>query len=305
MAELEITETPRLTAAERAIVEAHSLLNCYRILHEDLNAAARAAPQSPGVFAEAQAACTRRIGHLADPAAARNDAEQVQDFNSTVNTALRTAAPTDRSRSREWDQIRSRLEGALWVLQVRSREFASRTANVSHTASVSPAELAADFQEMLRAIEEHSGQRSRFVYNLARQRPGDTYVDLRFEAERGQLITLPVVLKDVMRDLLANARKFTPPGGQLRLSLFAGSEGLHVVVEDNGRGIPTAELTTVTQFGQRGSNVGDIRSRGAGCGLTKALLVARENGGRFWISSREHHGTRIRIWLPPKPIATV
>jgi signal transduction histidine kinase len=285
MAEIELTETPRLTPAERAIVEAHSLLNCYRILNDDLSAAARALVQAPRHFAEPLATCTRRISRLADTA--------------TVTAALNTAFSEDRSPPREWEEIRARIEGALWILHVRSREFAARAAHASHAATVSPAELEADFREMLRAIEDHGGRRYRFVYNLAQQEPGDYYVDLRFESERGQLITLPVVLKDVMRDLLANARKFTPAGGQLRLSLHAGPTGLRLVVEDNGRGIPATEITTVTQFGRRGSNVSDIRSRGAGCGLTKALLVTREQGGRFWITSREGHGTRIRIWLPP------
>jgi signal transduction histidine kinase len=71
------------------------------------------------------------------------------------------------------------------------------------------------------------------------------------------------------------------------------------VVEDTGRGIPAAELASVVQFGYRGSNVADVRSHGAGCGLTKAFLVARQFGGRFWIASELGRGTRIRFRIPP------
>jgi signal transduction histidine kinase len=73
---------------------------------------------------------------------------------------------------------------------------------------------------------------------------------------------------------------------------------LRFMVEDTGRGIPPDEITNVVQFGQRASNVGDVRTMGGGFGLTKAVFVTKQFGGRFWISSEVGAGTRIRIVLP-------
>ena len=101
-----------------------------------------------------------------------------------------------------------------------------------------------------------------------------------------------------MRDLLANARKYTPPGGQISSGVYVGPDYLRLVVEDNGRGIPEADLDRVVRFGERGSNVADVRTMGGGFGLTKACMLAQRLGGRAWIASRENVGTRVTLEIP-------
>jgi signal transduction histidine kinase len=112
---------------------------------------------------------------------------------------------------------------------------------------------------------------------------------------------MPPVFKDVMRDLVANARKYTTPGGHITFAVHESETELRFVVEDTGRGIPAAEIPTVVQFGRRASNVGDVRTMGGGFGLTKAVLVTKQFGGQFWIASEAGLGTRIRIVLPRPP----
>ncbi|MBM3853807.1 MAG: ATP-binding protein [Verrucomicrobia bacterium] len=109
-------------------------------------------------------------------------------------------------------------------------------------------------------------------------------------------------LFNVMRDLVANARKYTPPGGHITLAAHESQQELRVLVEDTGRGIPADEITTVVQFGRRARNVGDVRTMGGGFGLTKAVFVTKQFGGRFWIASEVGAGTRIKISVPrPAP----
>jgi signal transduction histidine kinase len=101
-----------------------------------------------------------------------------------------------------------------------------------------------------------------------------------------------------MRDLIANARKYTAPGGHITAALYEDAEALRFLVEDTGRGIPEGELEKVVQFGQRASNVGEVRTMGGGFGLTKAFLVTKQFGGRFWLASQLGVGTRVRIQIP-------
>ena len=54
----------------------------------------------------------------------------------------------------------------------------------------------------------------------------------------------------------------------------------------------------MVQFGQRASNVGEVRTMGGGFGLTKAFLVTKQFGGRFWLASQLEVGTRVRIQIP-------
>jgi signal transduction histidine kinase len=109
---------------------------------------------------------------------------------------------------------------------------------------------------------------------------------------------MPPVLHDVLRDLIANARKYTPPGGRISAGLHSSEEGLRLVVEDNGLGIPRDELQKVVGFGYRASNVSDKRTLGGGFGLTKALWVAKNFGGRMWVRSRLGVGTRVTLFIP-------
>ena len=57
-------------------------------------------------------------------------------------------------------------------------------------------------------------------------------------------------------------------------------------------------LDRVVRFGERGSNVADVRTMGGGFGLTKACMLAQRLGGRAWIASRENVGTRVTLEIP-------
>jgi signal transduction histidine kinase len=155
-----------------------------------------------------------------------------------------------------------------------------------------------NFLEVFSAIAKNSKGRYRIIYNLARQEPTDYYVRLDFDSVDGKNVFMPPVFQDVMRDLIANARKYTAPGGIIAAGLFEGLRELRFVVHDTGRGIPEPELRRVVEFGYRGSNVSKVRTMGGGFGLTKAYYVTKQFGGRMWIASRVDIGTRISIVLP-------
>ena len=127
-------------------------------------------------------------------------------------------------------------------------------------------------------------------------------MEIVIEKPNDRLVSLPLVFKDVMRDLLANARKYTAPGGTISVGLHETADVLKFTIQDTGRGIPPGELQTVVHYRKRGSNVADVRTMGGGFGLTKAFLVTKQFGGRFWIRSELGVGTRIRIEIPrPAP----
>jgi signal transduction histidine kinase len=302
MSEAEITEIPPLTIAEQSIVNGHSLLNIYNVLREELAQLGRELTGDPALLATSIAECRRRSERLADAAAALHDASQThamegivhQELDLQLRQHMRQAAGPAATTTR------AQLDSLLWILSIRARELMARSLAPARATHMTIADLELDLQEFFLTMEQHSRGRYRFVYNLAVQEPKDYYVDLRFEGSRSSVIAMPTLFRDITRDLIANARKYTAHGGQLRVALHSGAAGLRCVVEDNGRGIPAAELTAVVHYGRRGSNVADIRSYGAGCGLTKAFLVTHQLGGRFWIASELGRGTRVRLWLPPQ-----
>ncbi|MBT5902062.1 MAG: ATP-binding protein [Opitutaceae bacterium] len=131
------------------------------------------------------------------------------------------------------------------------------------------------------------------------QEPNDYFVDLAVQSEINEdAVLIPLVFKDVMRDLIANSRKYSPLGASIIVGLYETSDALKFVVQDTGRGIPEEEIQRVFEYGSRGSNVEGVRTMGGGFGLTKAFYVTKQFGGRFWIKSAVDQGTRIRIELP-------
>lgn len=300
--ELEITSIPPLADEERSLVDCHSAINAANVVRAELEELGRLL-NDPALLVSALQRCERLQRDFHDRQTAVADAAQLDDDEHAIDAVIAAALarrPALRDRADVLETI-ANVHSALWILRVRLRELVARTAAPAAWTTYAIQELEADFQEFFAALERHARGRYRFATNLACQRPGDYYLDFKLEGTAGRKVTIPAVLKDVLRDLIANARKYTAPGGQIRAALHASPDGIRLVVQDTGRGIPADELRAVVAFGRRGSNVADVRTLGGGFGLTKAFLVAQRFGGRFWIGSEEGRGTTVRIWLPAPP----
>ncbi|MEX2586354.1 MAG: ATP-binding protein, partial [Balneolaceae bacterium] len=156
-----------------------------------------------------------------------------------------------------------------------------------------------DLVHFLGAVEKNSRGRYRIVYNIAKQETNDYLVHVNIDSDQSGRLYMPLLVKDTIRDLIANARKYTPPGGKIDIGLTIHEGILRFVIEDNGRGIPRDEIGHVVKYGYRASNVIDeVKTMGNGLGLTKAHYVINRFGGRLWIDSADYGGTTIRFELP-------
>jgi signal transduction histidine kinase len=107
-------------------------------------------------------------------------------------------------------------------------------------------------------------------------------------------------VKQILLNLLANAVKFTPPGGSVTLTWDVNeSEGVVVEIADTGVGIPANQISKVLEpFGQVETSL-VRRSEGTGLGLPLAKAFIELHGGRLEIHSEVNIGTRVRFSLPP------
>lgn len=105
-------------------------------------------------------------------------------------------------------------------------------------------------------------------------------------------------LERLLANLVDNALKFTPQGGQVTVAARQAGEALLVSVSDTGPGIPPAERERVfDRFAQLGS--GPSRQRGYGLGLTFCKLTVEAHGGRIWIEAGEGgKGSKFVFTLP-------
>ncbi|HWB23530.1 MAG TPA: HAMP domain-containing sensor histidine kinase [Gaiellaceae bacterium] len=105
-------------------------------------------------------------------------------------------------------------------------------------------------------------------------------------------------LAQVIDNLVSNAIKFTPAGGQVIVGTSTEPGLATIEVSDTGMGIPAAEQERLFQRFFRSSNAisGAIPGTGLGLYITKA--IAEAHGGRVEVESREGAGTVFRIRLP-------
>jgi len=106
-------------------------------------------------------------------------------------------------------------------------------------------------------------------------------------------------LKQVLINLVSNAINYTPPGGEVYLSLGIVGDNARLIVRDTGPGIPNEDVPHIFERFYRAEK---SRSRskvgGFGLGLSIAYWIVTNHGGRIEVNSAEGKGTTFCIWLP-------
>jgi PAS domain S-box-containing protein len=115
----------------------------------------------------------------------------------------------------------------------------------------------------------------------------------------------PRGIERVVLNLLTNAIKYSPHGDAVRVQVERVADNATpralLVVQDEGIGIPAADLSQIFERYRRGRNVGKIA--GTGIGLTGAKQIVERHGGVIDVASTEGAGTRVTISLPLEPPA--
>lgn len=125
---------------------------------------------------------------------------------------------------------------------------------------------------------------------------------IRLEAEIGQ--ELPVIKMDServlqsLRNLLGNAIKFTPEGGQITVSARRTDGRVEVFVRDTGPGIPAESLPTIFDKYQQATPADSYRVKGTGLGLAIVKHIITSHGGKVWAESEAGKGSSFIFILP-------
>lgn len=106
-------------------------------------------------------------------------------------------------------------------------------------------------------------------------------------------------LKQVFINLVANAVQYTPPGGDVFVSLEQVKDQARVIVRDTGPGIPAEDLPHIFErFYRAEKSRTRGKTTGFGLGLSIANWIVERHGGRIEVVSQEGKGTTFAIWLP-------
>jgi signal transduction histidine kinase len=196
------------------------------------------------------------------------------------------------------DESITNIHSLFNILKARVQELYETYRDTGNWNEYNINDLKQNFFDVFSAMEKNSKGRYQIVYNMHQQTGRDYLVDLQIESVEGDTITIPPVLQDCFRDLIANARKYTLPGGFIYARMQDDGQYITIIVRDNGVGIPEDQIEKVVAFGYRADNVSHIKSMGGGFGLTKAYEVTKQCGGRFWIDTDLGAGTEITMRIP-------
>jgi signal transduction histidine kinase/Flp pilus assembly protein TadD len=113
-----------------------------------------------------------------------------------------------------------------------------------------------------------------------------------------------VRLRQIIINLVSNAAKFTAEGDFIEIRIERAPNGVDIIVQDNGEGIPADKLPVVLEpFGQADTSY--ARSRGGvGLGLPIVKSLVELHGGRFSIESVYGRGTIAQLHLPEERIVS-
>src|SRR5215471_15126894 len=121
------------------------------------------------------------------------------------------------------------------------------------------------------------------------------------ESYGGSWLTMvgdPKLLSQVFNNLLSNAIKYSPGESPIRIGASIQTDRAVVTVEDEGLGIPAADIDRLFERYFRGSNVSGIVGTGVGLNLVK--MVVDLHGGSIAVESQEGQGSRFTVRLPIK-----
>ena len=125
-------------------------------------------------------------------------------------------------------------------------------------------------------------------------------IRIEFIAERPQLpVTAdPVALQRAFRNVLDNAIKYTPEGGEVRIRAGSAGSQAFVLVKDTGMGMSPEERARAFDYAFRGAGAVAAGTRGKGLGLAVTKEILESNGGKISLSSEAGYGSEVTILLP-------
>ena len=141
------------------------------------------------------------------------------------------------------------------------------------------------------------------VCQLHREMVPGAQITERFAAKTIPMVGDSKLLFQVFSNILSNAIKYSPGGGDIEVSTEVFANEVVVAIGDHGIGIPESDLEQLFERYHRGSNVSGIVGTGVGLHLVK--MVVDLHGGRVVVNSQEGEGSRFTIHLPIKDASSI
>jgi signal transduction histidine kinase len=123
-------------------------------------------------------------------------------------------------------------------------------------------------------------------------------LSVRLDRTLGEITGDRDKLTQVMANLLNNAVKYSPNGGEIVVSTRAEGSTAHVVVRDHGMGIPKEALESIFERYGRVESIATRHIQGTGLGLPIVRQIMQLHGGTVWAESTVGEGAVFHVLIP-------
>lgn len=183
-----------------------------------------------------------------------------------------------------------------------------------HTRSVQMEQLIDDLVQLTRLESDPADIKTQTVnlrdmidnlYELYLMESEGSNKQLHLDLPKDDMLTVmgdPNRLLRVFENLIVNAMRYTADDGKINIRAFRelamlGGDSVHIIVSDNGIGIPSSELPYIFDRFYRATNA-SIHKSGSGLGLSIVKSIVEKHGGRIWADSVEKEGSSFHVILP-------
>jgi two-component system sensor histidine kinase/response regulator len=133
----------------------------------------------------------------------------------------------------------------------------------------------------------------------------DLTLDLQIDPRRDRFTADATRVEQIISNLLTNAIKFTPKGGNVILRLWVEDDTAIFQVEDTGIGIPEEKLPLLFEKFQQLDTPYRRRYEGTGLGLALTKQLVELHRGRIEVESTVGIGSIFTVWIPAQPMTVV
>jgi PAS domain S-box-containing protein len=139
--------------------------------------------------------------------------------------------------------------------------------------------------------------------SLLREKAVQNQLKLSLEIEPGfnQFTGDERKIKQILYNLINNAVKFTPSGGNVGVNVTRRQEDMLITVWDTGIGIPPDKRDAIFEPFYQVDNYLTRSQQGSGLGLALVKKMVELAGGRIWLADEQGRSTVIKVLLPPSP----
>lgn len=127
------------------------------------------------------------------------------------------------------------------------------------------------------------------------------HISLDIKAHETKVQADRVRIGQVVGNILDNAVKYSPNGGQVSIYLEEQEDNYTVSISDQGMGVSPEQFDHIFERFYRVHNTASQHFSGIGLGLYVAKAIINEHGGRIWLSSDQRTGSTFHFTLPREP----